>query len=290
MYDFTHCKLCAQPSAVPVYRLKSAVLYRCPDCDFHYIDHLDDLDKPAQAAVLDERTSRLIEAKLADNARLHRARLGFVKKHTTMAGAQCLDIGAGVGFYPHLLADTGASVRGIEPGSLNRDFAKQKFGLDLDPHFIDHPDWQEGTRDTFDQATLWDVIEHVNFPKATLAQTFTVLKPGGWLFLDTPSQDSLYYRISEYVCRSSHGRNPLFLSSLYSSARYGHKQIFRPQQLAQLLKQVGFELVTVKGCHDLNLPVPRGLNTLINAAAALLRPKDKIVIACRKPATAKGTK
>src|SRR5512133_2686861 len=122
MHDFTRCKLCAQPSAVPAYRLKSVVLYRCPACDFHYIDHLDDLDKPVQAAVLDERTYRLIEAKLADNARLHRARLGFVKKHTTLEGAQCLDIGAGVGFYPHLLADTGASVRGIEPGSLNRDF------------------------------------------------------------------------------------------------------------------------------------------------------------------------
>lgn len=284
MYDFTRCKFCTQPSAAPLYRLKGALLYRCPACDFHYIDQLDDLEKPVEAAVLDERTTRLIEAKLVDNARLQRARLGFVKKHAPLAGTQCLDIGAGVGLYPHLLAATGATVRGIEPSNLNRAFARQKFGLDLDPHFIDHPDWQEGARDTFDQATLWDVIEHVNFPRETLAHSFTVLKPGGWLFLDTPSRDSLYYRISEYVCRSTHGRNPLFLGSLYSSARFGHKQIFRPAQLAQLLKAVGFEIVTMQGFHDLDLPVAPALNRLLNAVAAWFRPQDKIVIACRKPA------
>lgn len=285
MYDFNRCKLCALPSAVKTYRLKSAHLYCCPACDFHYIDQLDDLAQPVEAAVLDERTARLIEAKLVDNARLHRARLGFVKKHAPLNQAQCLDIGTGVGLYPHLLAETGATVRGIEPSSLNRAFAQKKFGLELDPHFIDHPDWQEGARDTFDQATLWDVIEHVNFPRETLAQTFTVLKPGGWLFLDTPSRDSLYYRLSEFVCRSSHGTNPLFLGSLYSSARFGHKQIFRPRQLAQLLSEVGFEIITLQGFHDLDLPVAPGLNRRLNTVAAWVRPQDKIVIACRKPAT-----
>lgn len=282
MYDFTHCKLCAQPVAVPTYRLKKAMLYRCPACDFHYIDHLDDLTAP-DTAELDERACRLIESKLPDNARLHRARLAFVQKHVPPAGSHCLDIGAGVGLYLSLLAAAGATVRGSEPGSVNRAFARQKFSLDLEAPTIDQPFWQEGFLDTFDQATLWDVIEHVNFPRETLASAFTVLKPGGWLFLDTPSRDSFYYRISEFVCRSSKGTNPLFLSTLYSSARYGHKQIFRPRQLKQLLEQIGFEVVTLRGFHDLNLPFGGGLNTILNVCAGLLRPKDKIVIACRKP-------
>lgn len=278
MYDISRCKLCTGQAATPLYQLKQTVLYRCANCDFRYIDQFDDLNGDAASVPLDARMSQLIEGKLADNARLHHARLAFVCRHAAVAGAYCLDIGAGVGSYMHFLATAGATVCGIEPVASSRAFARQRYALDLSPAPIDHPDWQLSARGIFDQVTLWDVIEHVNYPRATLAAAGNVLKPGGWLFLDTPSRDSLYYWISEQACRSSQGRNHRLLDTLYSAAPFGHKQIFRPRQLTQLIAELGFELVTVQG----NYPLPQ-LGAALNAVIAPLRPQDKIVLACRKP-------
>lgn len=277
MYDFSQCKFCAGKGAAPRYALRGAQLYRCPACDFHYLDRLDDLQGEAATAPLSERVTRLIEGKLADNARLHRARLAFVRRHTAVAGAHCLDIGAGVGQYLHLLAAAGATVRGIEPVAQSRDFARRRFALDLDAEPIEQRAGEGAAGELFDQVTLWDVIEHVNFPRATLAAACHVLKPGGWLFLDTPSRDSLYYRISAGICAASRGQNHRLLDTLYSAAPFGHKQIFRPRQLIRLLVETGFEIVTVRGNYPLS-----GGGGVLNAVLAPLRPHDKIVIAGRK--------
>lgn len=276
-YDFSHCKSCAATTAAPLYPLRGGQLYRCPACDLHYLDALDDLHGAAATAPLTERLTRLIEGKLADNARLHRARLAFVERHAAVAGAYCLDLGAGVGYYAHLLVQKGATVRGIEPVAQSRAFARQRYGLELSAETIDHPGWQEAARTSFDQVTLWDVIEHVNFPRETLAAAGNVLKPGGWLFLDTPSRDSLYYRISAGICAASQGQNHRLLDTLYSAAPFGHKQIFRPRQLTRLLAETGFEIVTVRGSYPLSWG-----GGVLNAVFAPLRPHDKIIVACRK--------
>lgn len=266
MYDFSRCKLCASYAASPAYRLAKATIYRCAACDFHFIDHLDVLASgPADhgMALLDEKARTYIEGRLADHGVQLRRHMRLVKTYVPLVGAHCLDIGAGAGLFAHLLREEGAVVQGIEPQGIFREFAQWKFGIVLSGETIEAPCWQQDGAGLFDVVTLWDVLEHVNFPAELVQHAYQLIKPGGWLFLDTPRRDGLYYRLSEWSYRLSGGTNALFLQSLYSPMPFRHKQIFTRRQLVQLLEKTGFTLVRVQ--------------------SSPLKPQNKMVLVCSKP-------
>jgi len=264
-YDFSRCKLCARYAARPKYQLKKTAVYACAACDFHFINHLDSLPSghPGAAAhPLDRKARDYIEGRLPASERQLRKNLLLVKRHISLSGAHCLDIGAGAGLFAHLLAEAGAVVQGIEPQAIFREFARQKYGLALNGETIDARHWQQGFGGFFDVVTLWDVFEHVNFPAETLQDAYQVMKPGGWLFLDTPRRDALYYRISEWSYRLSGGANSRLLGSLYSPLPFRHKQMFTLRQLLALAERIGF---SVAGVHS-----------------SLFQPHSRMVLVCRK--------
>ncbi len=104
----------------------------------------------------------------------------------------------------------------------------------------DDPYWQSNYLESFDLVTLWDTLEHVNFPVETISAAARLLKPGGLLFLDTPSRDSFFYKASEWSYNFSCGTKPLLLKTLYSPKPYRHKQIFTTKHLWILLESAGF--------------------------------------------------
>jgi 2-polyprenyl-6-hydroxyphenyl methylase/3-demethylubiquinone-9 3-methyltransferase len=260
-YDFTRCKLCGSHAAHPKYILKKTTVYACAGCDFHFINHLDSL--PPASLPLDRKAWDYIAGRLPASEAQLRKNLLLVQRHTSLSGAHCLDIGAGAGVFAQLLAEAGAVVQGLEPQGIFREFAERKFGLALHGETIDARHWQESFVGFFDIVTLWDVFEHVNFPVETLENAFNVLKPGGWLFLDTPRRDALFYRASEWSYRMSSGTNPLLLESLYSPLPFRHKQLFTRRQLLNLMEKIGF--------------------SVIRTHASLFPSHNKMVLVCRKP-------
>lgn len=262
MYDFNRCKLCGEKTAAPKYKLKKMTIYACSKCDFHYIDALDDFpDERPDEKLLTAAARKFIESKLPQNSILLNKDLQFVKTHIDVSGKHCLDIGTGVGLFASLLQDAGAKVHGIEPQQVFREFAAEKYQLALMSELIDSPYWQTEHKSYFDVVTLWDTLEHVNFPMETIQAAHRVLKPGGLLFLDTPSRDSLYYRSSEWSYRFSSGTKPLLLNRLYSPNPYCHKQIFTKKQLWTLLEACGFTQIKQSTLH---------------------RASKKLVVACQK--------
>lgn len=259
-YDFSRCKLCATCAATPKYELKKTTVYACAVCDFHFINHLDSL--PPDSAPLDRKARDYIEGRLPASEKQLRKNLHLVQRHLSLGGTNCLDIGAGAGLFAHLLSKAGALAQGIEPQGLFREFAGRKFGLTLHGETIDARHWQQDRAGFFDVVTLWDVFEHVNFPAETLQNAYNVLKPGGWLFLDTPRRDALFYRASEWSYRLSSGTNPLLLESLYSPLPFRHKQIFTRRQLLNLMERTGF--------------------SVLRTQASLLPSPNKMVLVCRK--------
>ena len=265
-YDYKRCKLCAAYAASPKYTLKKTTVYACAACDFHFIDHLDSLpsDPAGDAAKpLDRTTWDYIEGRLPASGKQLRKNLLLVKGHISLTGAHCLDIGAGAGLFAHLLAEAGAVVQGIEPQGIFREFAQRKFGIALNGETIDARYWQQGFAGFFDVVTLWDVLEHVNFPAENLQNAYNVIKPGGWLFLDTPRRDTLFYRISEWSYRLRGGANSRLLGSLYSPLPFRHKQIFTLRQLLKLVGKIGFSVTSMQ--------------------SSFFRPHNKMVLVCRKP-------
>lgn len=260
-YDFARCKLCGATTASPKYLLKKTTVYACAICDFHFIDYLDSL--PPVSPPLDRKASDYIEGRLSTSEAQLRKNLLLVQRHVALSGMHCLDIGAGAGVFAQLLAEAGAFVQGIEPQGVFREFAGRKFGLELRGETIDMSHWQQDFAGYFDVVTLWDVFEHVNFPVDTLQNAFNVMKPGGWLFLDTPRRDALYYRIGEWSYRMSRGTNSRLLDSLYSPLPFRHKQIFTRRQLLDLMDKIGF--------------------SVISTHSSLLQPQNKMILVCQKP-------
>jgi 2-polyprenyl-6-hydroxyphenyl methylase/3-demethylubiquinone-9 3-methyltransferase len=275
MYDFSRCKLCPASASIPAYVLRDVTIYVCPECGFHYAAHLDGIPSEAVPGEgpLTDRARNYIESRLHENQVQNLSRLNLIKQYSPLTSARCLDIGAGVGIFLDLLGREGAVGRGIEPSGPRRAFAGEKYGISLNQEPIEHSFWQEGFADYFDLVTLWDVIEHVDFPLKTLAGAWHLLRPGGMLFLDTPTREALDYRIGEFFYRLSGGRCPLFLETIYARVPYGHKQIFTAGQLVELLKRLGFEVLRVNRRHDPLAP------SLLHR----FRPGKGIVLVARKP-------
>lgn len=241
---FNRCKLCREDGCIPTYPLNQGTIYRCPHCDFHFLNHLDG-SIPEENTILSAAGRRYIDARINEGAHLQPLRLQLVQQQCSLNGAMTLDIGAGLGQFMLLLQQQGATTLGIEPSALRRAYARDTYDLELSPHLANTDYWQSGYSETFDLVTLWDVIEHVDDPHSTLTAAATLLKPGGILFLDTPNRDAFSYRLSLILCRLSGGKIPLFLSHFYSTIRYGHKQIFTPRQITELLQQCGLAPVSL---------------------------------------------
>lgn len=270
-YDFSRCKLCGEKAAAPAYDLQETIVQACRRCDFHFITYLDPPSRDGEGGgELDEKAWRYIEERLSCDDRLLDARIDFIKRFGGICGSECLDVGAGVGQFMMRLSQEGArSSEGIEPSRKRREFARRRFDLELCEATVESPCWQENCRERFDLITLWDVIEHVNFPLETVRCAGHLLKPGGLLFIDTPSREVPSYRISQWFYRLTGSRFPLFLLNFYSSLPYGHKQIFRPDHLMNLVESAGFEVLARRGDYR-------------DRPAGSAHDGRRIVLACRK--------
>jgi 2-polyprenyl-3-methyl-5-hydroxy-6-metoxy-1,4-benzoquinol methylase len=111
---------------------------------------------------------------------------GILQKHAP--AGQVLEFGAGTGTFARRLADGG--------------FAKKISCADILPRPDDLPvgvEWIAADLNnplpvadaTFDGIISTEVIEHLENPRAVFREFRRVLRPGGWLVLTTPNQESL---------------------------------------------------------------------------------------------------
>jgi len=262
------------------YKLKNADVYVSPN-GFHFIDYLDpveDISPEIDASQLTDEVASYIETQLQANALKFNNQANILKKHLPLSNAKVLDIGCGGGLFLSLLKQEGAEVVGIELSDSRAQYAKAKHNLVIDKHPIENDHWQQGYLSHFDAATLWDVIEHVNYPQQTLQSAANVLKQGGLLLIDTPCRDSFYHQFGAFTYRLSGGKFPTFLNAMYSSHLFGHKQIFSTGEMKELFESVGLEIVDLHKFHELSFPYEFYLKKLFKSEfiVQLLLPFVKI--------------
>jgi len=238
------------------YRLKNANVY-ISDEGFHFIDYLDpvsEISPEIDASQLTDKESSYIETQLQANTRKFENQANILKKYLSLKNAKLLDIGCGGGLFLSLLKQEGAEVTGIELSDSRAQYAKTKHHLKIYKYPIESEFWQKGYVNHFDAVTLWDVIEHVNYPYQTLKSAMHVLKEDGLLLIDTPCRDSFYHQFGALTYRLSGGRFPTFLNAMYSSHLFGHKQIFSTKEMKELFESIGLEVIDLHKFHELSFP------------------------------------
>lgn len=249
------------------YRLRNANVY-ISQAGYHFIDYLDpvgEVSPEIDGSQLTDRELSYIETQLQANSQKFQHQVDVLKKHLPIKSANVLDIGCGGGLFLSLLKREGAKVLGIELSDSRAHYAATKHGLEIYKHPIESDFWQTGYKNYFDAVTLWDVIEHVNYPVQTLQCALNVLKPGGLLLIDTPSRDSFYHQVGEVTYRLSGGRFPTFLNAMYSSHLFGHKQIFSSAEMKDIFASSGLEVVQLQKFHELSFPYEFYLKKLLRS-------------------------
>jgi 2-polyprenyl-6-hydroxyphenyl methylase/3-demethylubiquinone-9 3-methyltransferase len=249
------------------YRLKNANVYVSAH-GVHFTDYLDPVAKISpyiDASQLTDAEAAYIETQLQANAQKFKNQAGIAARHLALQNAKVLDIGCGGGLFLSLLKQAGAQVIGIELSDSRAQYVKTTHGLTVDKHPIEHEFWQKSYANHFDMVTLWDVIEHVNYPYETLNSAANVLKAGGYLLIDTPCRDSFYHRVGEITYKLTGGKYPTFLNAMYSSHLFGHKQIFSTTEMRKLFEAIGMEIVELKKFHELSFPYEFYLKKLVQS-------------------------
>ena len=251
------------------YQLKNANVYVSRE-GYHFTDYLDpvhEISPEIDASQLTSQEAAYIETQLQANSQRFKHQVDVLKKHLSLRGAKVLDIGCGGGLFLSLLKREGAQVVGIELSDSRAHYASTRHSLEIQKRPIESDFWQKGYAAHFDAVTLWDVIEHVNYPFQTLHSAVNVLKTGGLLLIDTPSRDSFYHQVGELTYRLSGGRFPTFLNAMYSSHRFGHKQIFSTSEMKELFNSCGLEVVELQKFHELSFPYEFYLRKLLRSEA-----------------------
>jgi cyclopropane fatty-acyl-phospholipid synthase-like methyltransferase len=135
-----------------------------------------------------------------------------------------LDIGAYIGVFVEVAAQSGWDAWGVEPSDWASAEA-QRHGLNVISGTQHAP---ELAGRQFDVVTMWDVIEHVNDPRGEVRHSYKLLKPGGVLVLHTMDIDSLTARL---------------MGSRWPWLMDMHLHYFSQKTMRAMLEDVGFEVI-----------------------------------------------
>ena len=182
--------------------------YESPD----YISHSD-----TQKGFMNVLYHRVRRYMLGQKARI-------VERESHLPVGRLLDIGTGTGYFSAMMQQLGWQVTAVEKSPSARQFAKQRFGLDVLPE----SELEKLPTDTFDAITLWHVMEHLEHLNDTWDKLYELLTQQGVLVVAVPNSAS--YDASYYGAQWA----------AYDVPR--HLWHFTPATIKQLAAAHGFEL------------------------------------------------
>jgi len=134
-----------------------------------------------------------------------------------------LDVGAYCGYFVDVAAQAGFKAEGTELSEWAVTQARQ-LGLTVHNETITE---RAASGDRYDVLTMWDVVEHLEDPRAELEAAFQLLEPGGVLHLSTIDAGS---RVARAL-----GRHWPWLMDM-------HLYYFDRRSITRLLGQAGFRV------------------------------------------------
>ena len=226
-YDPTKCCYCGASNYSLVVSGPTVPIIRCSGCGLMRQGRMSENAKNAAPSFVDyaggtERFRRQKSEK--ETAHTH----DFLKISDQLdeylgAKGRLLEIGCAMGTTLNAFRERGWQVQGIEPNEWTSEQARNKYGLDV----ICAPFQEAGLEpESFDAVLLLHVIEHLTDPYLALRQISDLIRPGGYLVLETPRYDTLMFRILR-------GRERSVITE--------HIHYFTRKDMSMICRDAGFE-------------------------------------------------
>lgn len=209
--DSTNYQILYEESIAQIHKI-----VKCKDCGLMYaipleIDQLEIVGEGEVSAktlktAFASNFSSIVDQKEKIQIRDYLSSIKYVEKINPMKGT-ALEIGSSHGYFLHELEKRGWDVTGIEPSKNRREIANRLFGYQLVPDKLEDSNLPENF---FNAIFLFHVIEHVLDPSDFISILYKYLKPGGLLVVETPTYDTLTYKILRHRERSIKSNGHLF--------------------------------------------------------------------------------
>ncbi len=247
-------------------RTDRALLFECPRSGMRFrvpASH-DEIERFYEAEYHDRMVGGEGEdARTAAYRKENDARIRFLRRFC--ARGRVLDVGCSTGLFAGQLAEAGFEALGSDIS----EYACAKAAELLGPERV-FCGPVEGVADelegSLDAITLMDVIEHFEDVVRPLQTMRRMLRPGGVLFLRTPTLSSPFYKVADLSYRASLGRYKDAVLKVYHAE---HFYFFNERSIRKLLEDTGYEVLAIEAdplCWDNFRSAEMRHGKLVNAA------------------------
>jgi SAM-dependent methyltransferase len=194
---------------------------RCQHCAFTFTDAFDSWTKEAFREHIYNELYVTVDPDFVELRPAGNAKLIAEAFQTSRLSIQILDFGGGAGLLADRLRDQKFSATTYDPFSSFDEMPTEKFDL----------------------ITCFEVMEHVPFPKDTVATMVAMLKSEGAILFSTLLQPASFEKLG--------------LNWWYASPRNGHVSLYSISSLAHLFKHHGMKVASFsEGLHIAYAQVP----------------------------------
>jgi SAM-dependent methyltransferase len=195
----TECVVCRSPRLHYLFSVAGYRIVKCDDCGLLLTNPQPSNDELARIYASDyflrgrsETSAEAVEQLKSRTASLY---LDLIERYRGERGGRLLEVGCGEGDFLVSAIERGFKVTGVEYSEHACAVACKKLAPRCQPEIICGEITDVPGAGIYDVCVLSDVVEHVRNPRHLLERVHELLRPGGTIFIATPSLDSWSARL-----------------------------------------------------------------------------------------------
>ncbi|MEI0579842.1 class I SAM-dependent methyltransferase [Brachyspira pilosicoli] len=182
------CKVCSSNHYKKIGEIKNIWkeykdVYQCDECSLYFIDsptdeEINSLYKNEYHNNIKNKLFEIAKSKMRYARSL--SQFNFIKQTIDLKNKDICEIGAFDGLLLSLFKKNNNNVFGYELNDDARNYAKKKYNIDLKENFLE-------SKSKYDIIILSHVIEHFREPIEILIKIKSMLKEGGFIYIEVPN-------------------------------------------------------------------------------------------------------
>ena len=206
-YQVNPCPTCGSTSDKVLFTKNGGEYSYCSNCEHIYLskslksEYLIDFYSNYPTSSLDWHKN---ESEFY--TRIYNSGLDMIQ--SSKGSGSLLDIGCSSGLFLSIASQRGFTCYGVEPNSMESSYA-----IDQGINILGKTVSDISRNQRFDVITMWDVLEHIDSPSDFIFTLKKYLNPGGIVFVQIPTCDSIAARIMRDKCNMFDGIEHLTLFS-----------------------------------------------------------------------------